>query len=116
MRVKANVILAKCRTERQMYGMRVEETGGDWIRTWAFPIKEELAVQEGFDKVKIDGSFLATEDYPGCPYCGARNFFVCGSCGKLNCYNGEKITTCKWCGNSAETYSADTLSVTGGGY
>lgn len=116
MRVKANVILAKCRTDRQMYGIRVEERGGDWIRTWAFPIKEELAVQEGFDKVNINGSFTATEDYPGCPYCGTRNFFVCGRCGKLNCWSGEEFTTCRWCGNSAETRSADTLTVTGGGY
>jgi hypothetical protein len=115
-RVKANVILAKCRTEKQLYGMRVQEVGGDWVRTWAFPIREELAVQEGFDKVSLQGSFGVTEDYPGCPYCGTKMFFVCGACGKLNCYHGEKITKCLWCMRSAETESKDTLDVTGGGY
>lgn len=116
MRVKANVILAKCRTERELYGMRVEERGGDWIRTWAFPIRQELAEKEGFDKVQIQGSFTTTEDYPGCPYCGTDGFFVCGKCGKLNCYRGEETTVCLWCGNRAGVRSVDRLDVTGGGY
>ena len=116
MRVKANVILAKCRTERELYGMQVEERNGDWIRTWAFPIKEELATKEGFDKVQIHGSFQSTEDYPGCPYCGTEGFFVCSTCGKLNCWNGETTTVCKWCGKSAGVRTADSLDVTGGGY
>ena len=116
MRVKANVVLAKCRTDKELYGMRVEERSGDWIRTWAFRIKEEMARYEGFDQVEISGSFLAMYGYPGCPYCGETKFTVCGACKKISCYHGEKIATCKWCGYSSEVETVKTLDVTGGGF
>jgi hypothetical protein len=116
MRVKANVILARCSNERETYGMRIEEKEGDWIRTWAFPVRQEMAEREGFDKVEIHGSFLATEEYPGCPYCKGSGFFVCSGCGKISCYHGESITCCKWCGRSAGTETRDKLDVSGGGF
>ena len=116
MRVKAKVILSRCKDKKHLFGMRVQEHNGDWVRTWAFPIQEETALQEGFDKVQIQGKLNVTDEYPGCPFCGSKEFFVCGKCKKINCYYGEEITTCRWCGSSADTKGADNFDVTGGGY
>ena len=116
MHVTANVILAKCTSENKIYGIRVERQSKDWVRTWAFPIQEDIAQQEGFDTVQIQGSLMETSEYPGCPYCKTNGFFICGTCGKLNCYHGEEWTTCEWCGNSAKTSGANEFKVEGGGY
>lgn len=96
--------------------MRVEECGRDWIRTWAFKIREDMARREGFDKVFINGSFARTEEYPGCPYCGGNGFIVCGVCKKISCYNGEDIGVCRWCGNQAAVEKRDRLDVKGGDF
>ena len=116
MEINANVILARCGEEKKLYGMRVQEMDHDWIRTWAFPIKEELAHREGFDKVSLKGSFNRTKEYPGCPYCGGYGFIVCGKCKKISCYHDEELSICRWCGNRAKTKEADTLDVTGGDF
>ena len=50
----------------------IEKRENDWVRTWAFKIKEETAQKEGFDKTNFSGSFYTDEEYPGCPYCGAK--------------------------------------------
>ncbi len=115
MKLEANVILGKC-YNKELYGMRVQKADGDWIRTWAFPIKEGTASEEGFDKVKITGSFHAADDYPGCPYCEGQGFIVCGVCKKISCYHGEEISVCHWCGNSSRVTISDSLDVSGGGY
>ena len=112
--VNANIILAKCRTEKELYAMRVEERGGDWVRTWAFRIKEEMARREGFDKVRINGSFDKDAGYPGCPYCGGFGFIVCAVCKKISCFHGEEQGECRWCGYSAAVVSKNKLDVTGG--
>ncbi len=113
--MEANILLAKCPRSHSTFGMRVEKRGGDWVRTWAFKIKEESAVKEGFDKTKIEGSFDAVDEYPGCPYCGSYGFIVCGRCGKISCYSGDGRTAeCEWCGNRSEITLAETLTADSG--
>ena len=115
MKLEANVILGKC-YNKELYGMRVQKINNDWIRTWSFPVREETAAEEGFDHVQITGSVLAAEDYPGCPYCEEKRFIVYGSCHKISCYHGEKISTCQWCGNVSRVDFQNSLEVSGGGY
>lgn len=116
MKKEASVILAKC-DNKQLYGIRIEKRAGDWMRTWAFPLSEENAEKEGFDKSSFTGYFLTDEEYPGCPYCGARKCFVCGNCGKISCYDGSDKVVCNWCGQSMKTSrEAGTMDVTGGGF
>lgn len=112
--MEANVIICKCRNGN-MFGWRVEKRGGDWVRTWAFPISPESARREGYDAVSINGSFDAVDDYPGCPYCGGGGFFVC-SCGKINCWNGQTNATCTWCGKNCSIRVAENFNLTGGGH
>lgn len=116
MKREARVIMCKC-TSREPFGIRVEKMDNDWWRTWAFEIPESAAKNEGYMDEKIQGSFRATYEYPGCPYCKADLFVVCGACGKITCYKGERMFRCSWCNNSGEVGPAsETLSVHGNGY
>ena len=116
MKKEASVILAKCASDK-LYGIRIEKRDNDWVRTWAFKIKEEMAEKEGFDKINFTGNFYTDEEYPGCPYCGAKKCFVCGSCGKVSCYDGSDKVVCNWCGASGTAASDDgKMDVSGGGF
>ena len=116
MKKEANVILAKCKKD-QLYGIRIEKRENDWVRTWAFRLQEEMAEKEGFDKVQLTGSFYTDDDYPGCPYCGTKKCFVCGSCGKVSCYDGSDRVVCNWCGAAGRASKDDSaMDVTGGGF
>lgn len=109
---EAVVVLAKCAEGHKTYGIRTEKTGSHrWRLTWAFPIKESSAKREGYDKTSIGGQFEHAPEYPGCPYCGQRNFTVC-TCGHVNCTilrNG--VFTCEWCGRTGtiEDYSGQAI-------
>ena len=105
----AKVIMCTCPTHRKQYGILMEEyQSGTWNIRWAFPISEQRAKSERFDKSTISGQFYLASEYPGCPYCKAPSFFVCG-CGKLSCWNcGEELSTCANCGRQSRiTYGSD---------
>lgn len=114
---EANVVMAKCTHSKQPFGIRVEKINGVWHCTWAFKINEKAARNEGYDAVKVSGRIDMDDEYPGCPYCGAKGWFSCGNCGNLTCYSGEsKVVTCAWCGNKAECEVATDFDLRGGGY
>ena len=115
--MEANIILIKCEIAKKVFGARVQKTeNNDWVRTWAFEINDKIAINEGYDKTNIQGSLSAVDEYPGCPYCGTKGFFKCGKCGKVNCYNGEEIATCNWCGNTGKLTPVKQFDIKGGGY
>ena len=116
--MEAAVVLAKCAKNRQMYGMRTQKMeDGKWWRTWAFPIDEHRAHQEGYDSTQTFEGMVSTEEYPGCPYCGGSGFVQCTQCGKLTCWNGETALDCLWCGNRLENMVyADSFQLSGGDY
>ena len=114
--LNATVVLARCTRTKRMYGMRVEQRGGDWVRTWAFPIDEYKAKHEGFEANKVSGSLLPVDDYPGCPDCGANVLCIC-ACGKVSCSEAGVTThTCPWCGQTYGVQQVDKVDVSGGGY
>ena len=120
--LKAKVILAKCSKNKKCFGIRVEQRGRDWVRTWAFPINERKAKREKFDDNTITGSMEADDEYPGCPYCGAMGFVQCG-CEKICCTGGIQDDgdtlecTCPWCGEVMDNLqAADSFDISGGGY
>jgi len=121
-RLNAKVIISKCAKTRQCFGIRIQQVGNDWIRTWAFPIDEAKAKHEGYDTNKVTGSMNIADGFPGCPYCGSNGFVQC-SCGKIGCWNwkdgtknGEKKYICPWCKNNSDINIADSFDVSGGGY
>jgi len=93
------VVLARCIRKKEPFGIRFEEIEhGKWVADWAFPIKDEAARKEGYDRMEITGSFAYDQNYPGCSHCHAKAIIQC-QCGKLACYDGEsKLVTCPWCG------------------
>ena len=111
----AKVALAKCQKSKQLFGIRMEQKGyGTWELTWAFALDARYARKEGYDKESVNGSFSCGPEYPGCPYCGSRQWVKC-TCGKLGCWHGEGMFTCPWCGRSGEVVSVESMSIEGGG-
>lgn len=97
-KMEARIALCKCKESKRAYGVRFEKVGNGWKYTWAFPVKEESARRERYDKTQIVGNISPDVNYPGCPFCKTKCFVIC-SCGKLNCNNGNSsIFTCDWCG------------------
>jgi hypothetical protein len=119
--VNAKVVLCKCSRTKGVFGIRLEERDGDWLRTWAFKIDERKAKREGFEANTVTGSMNADAGYPGCPYCGGQGFIQCG-CGKTSCdggvfkYDSNTKFTCPWCGNSGELVNVNSFDVSGGSY
>jgi len=60
--VNAKVVLCKCSQKHggespsNLFGIRIEEQDGDWVRTWAFKIDEDRAKREGFDETQTRGT------------------------------------------------------------
>jgi DNA-directed RNA polymerase subunit RPC12/RpoP len=120
--LNAKVIMARCSKNKKSFGIRIEQRGGDWIRTWAFPMDERKAKREKFDANTITGSLEEDDKYPGCPHCGSMGFVQCG-CEKIGCNGGVRVYdddtaeyTCPWCGNEIGLQAADSFDVSGGGY
>ena len=97
------IVTGRCSPSKQTFGIRFERrSANEWGATWAFSIKESVAKKEGYETTKMDGQFIFEDSFPGCPYCSARSFFLCG-CGKLACWTGEsRRVTCPWCGQPGE--------------
>lgn len=116
-RKTAAVIIAKCKHNGSIFGIRTEKTEKGWLSNWAFVINDAAASSEGYDKTKITGAISTTKEYPGCPHCGSPGFFQCYHCGKITCWNGEQQVTCKWCGTkSGISNSEGGFNIDGTGY
>ena len=110
------ILLMKCPTTHKPYGVRIQKmSDNDWWRTWAFPLNLTQAKNEGYDETMIQGALHVTQEYPGCPYCGAKGFVQCGKCKKIVCWKKESSLTCEWCGKKMENIRiADKFDITGG--
>ena len=121
-RLNAKVIMAKCSKTRKAFGIRIEQRGRDWVRTWAFPMDERKAKREGYDANTVTGSMNAVDEYPGCPHCGSEGFLLDSDCGHVSCAGGMidhgdyAECTCPWCGETDRYSTADSFDVSGGGY
>jgi len=119
--LNAKVILARCSQSGKSFGIRIEQRGREWVRTWAFPIDERKAAREGYSASST--STLSGEDaaYPGCPYCGNKVIAMC-VCNKISCVGGGRDygnyieLTCPWCGNKGQYGAVSSIDVAGGGY
>lgn len=117
--LEATVVLSKCSKTKKVYGIRMEHKKDRvWHCTWAFPVSQAIAKEEGYGTTKISGHVQLDPEYPGCPYCNATGWVSCGACGKLTCWNGRtRHFTCAWCGNTGELSSgggSSRFDLTGG--
>jgi len=111
--MEASVIIAKCDQIRKVFGVRIQRMeDGDWYRTWAFKINENVARREGYDNARIIGSLCKTEGFPGCPYCGSLGFYQCGTCQRIACWNAVNIRViCPWCNAASDITLQDSFDV-----
>ena len=113
---EARIAVCKCKETKKTYGVRFEKFGEYWKYTWAFPVEESSAKRQGYEDTELKGGLIPDAKYPGCPYCGAKYFVVCGDCHKLNCNIGNSnIFRCEWCNEEGilSDYQGD--GVTSGG-
>ena len=62
MKKEASVILAKCAQDK-LYGIRIEKRDNDWVRTWAFKLKEETAEKiDPYGKVPMPQVYLTNDE------------------------------------------------------
>ncbi len=113
---EAFAIIAQCNEANKSYGITVDPYKGNIKFVWAFKIDKEKAHREGFDEHHIHGSVSVDENFNGCPYCGAKQFYICGNCGSVVCYHGEKSVTCPSCGQHGEIEKVDAVDLKGGDY
>lgn len=74
--------MAVCEETKQPFGITVDLIDPRRYKfVWAFKIDKERAHREGYDEHSVTGSVELDPDYPGCPYCGTKQFYIC-RCGK----------------------------------
>ena len=114
---KAFAVGAECPESGRSYGITVDPLPDGTLRlVWAFMIDRAKARREGFASQHVHGSVVFDENYNGCPYCGAKAFYICGKCGSVVCYHDEKEVTCPVCGYHAGVQESDEFDLSGGGY
>lgn len=112
----ATVVCAKCNKTGKLFGIRTEKKSSGWTFTWAFPLLEDKALSEGYDRTIINDNIDTSNEYPGCPYCKTKGFIQCG-CGKIMCFDGDATQIiCKFCGMTGTVTSGPWGVVSGGGY
>lgn len=116
MKKNATVITPMCQKSHQVYGIRIEKRGSAWYRTWAFKMKQGAAEREHFQATMDLTNMKADGAYPGCPHCKGFSLIHCESCNKIYCYEGEKESTCPWCGSTGIVGDGGWGNIQAGGY
>lgn len=112
---EAFAIMAMCQKAKKHFGITVDLRNSQYVFAWAFKIKKEQASREGYDKKHVCGSVTFDADFNGCPYCEAKQFYICHNCGKVVCYHNESYIVCPHCNESADCIGAvDTVELSGG--
>lgn len=110
----AFVIMSICPEAKKHYGITVDHMGSNKYKfVWAFKIDKDKAHREGYDSKRVHGSIELDDNYPGCPYCKAKQYVFC-NCGSVICWNGEEVIKCPTCGASGEVSSVETVDLSGG--
>lgn len=113
---KAFAVMAVCEETKKSFGITVDYVSRRRYRfVWAFKINKDKAHREGYDAKTVTGSVEFDPQYPGCPYCGSKRFFIC-NCGSMVCYHGQRVVTCPECGSTGELAAVSEIDLRGGGY
>lgn len=112
----AFAVMAMCSKKKKHYGITVDPRKGTYTFCWGFKINKEQAQREGYDTKSVHGAINYDPEFNGCPYCGAKGFYICGSCGKIVCYRGEEYVKCPNCGCGGSVRYAESFDLSGGGF
>lgn len=111
---EAFVITAICSRTQRMYGITIDKIPSGHSLIWAFPLTKKQASNEGFVSTSICGNIETDVNYPGCPHCGTKQFYVCNNCKSVVCYHGEKQVKCPTCGQHGEIVRVDKIDLNAG--
>lgn len=116
-----NCICSETRREFIMRFENIGDTAWELVEARERPLADYFTSAptfKMFESQKLSGEFPISPHYSGCPFCGMKSFFVCGSCGLPNCHdgstevNGEPVSvTCAKCGNTAELIPLEELKL-----
>lgn len=113
---EAFAVMAICEETKKTFGITVDRICNRQYKfVWAFKIDKTKAHREGYDVHSVTGNVTLDPDYPGCPYCGSKQFYIC-ACGKIVCYHGQRVVTCPECGATGELTEVSEINIKGGGY
>lgn len=112
---EAFAIMAICQKTKKHFGITVDVRNSQYAFVWAFKIKKEQASREGYDQKHVCGSITFDADFNGCPYCEAKQFYICHNCGKVVCYHNESHIVCPHCNELGDNIATvDTVELSGG--
>ena len=112
----AFAVLAFCEETKKPFGITVDKIqNGKYKIVWPFKINIETARREGYDSTSVRGSVDIDENFPGCPHCGSKQFWMC-VCGHPICYHGQENLKCPNCGASGKAERVEQVDLKGGGY
>src|SRR5688500_2221930 len=95
--MRAEVLIARCRQDAGLFGLRAEDRTNSWYVTWSFRINEKVARREKYEGTIINGTIQVDPGFPVCARCAADSFAKCGTCGRLSCWmSGDPQWFCKW--------------------
>lgn len=105
----AAITPARCRHNRQTFGVHFTRVEGTWVNDYAFRISPRFGQAEGHSLNRtLRGRFGKSRDYPGCPFCKDKVLFKCG-CGGLTCFVTDEADfqpfACAWCDDWIASYS-----------
>ena len=113
---EAFAVLAYCEETQRPFGITVDKIKqGECKVVSAFNIDKEKAHREGFDSKNVTGSVEIDAEYPGCPHCGSKQFWMC-VCGHPICYHGQEHLHCPNCGADGTIQRVKQVNLRGGGY
>ena len=113
---EAFAVLAFCEETKKPFGITVDRIGKEQYKiVWAFKIDKEKASREGYDTTSVTGAVQIDDEYPGCPHCGSKQFWMC-ICGHPICYHGQQHLVCPNCGASGNAQRIEKVNLHGGGY
>lgn len=107
----AFVIIATCSRRNRKYGITIDKTSKGYSLIWAFPLTKKQASNEGFESNSVSGNIETDKNYPGCPHCGSKQFYVCNNCKSVVCYHGEEHVVCPSCGAHGDIIRVDNIDL-----
>ena len=113
----AFVTMAMCEECKQPFGITVDKvSNGRYKFVWSFKINADKAHREGYDAPHVRGDVTEDVNYPGCPYCGTKRWYICNDCGTIVCHHGQSFVTCPKCKTSGEITNVKAIDIKGGSY
>lgn len=113
----AFVTMAMCEECKQPFGITVDKvSNGRYMFVWSFKINADKAHREGYDATHVRGDVTEDVNYPGCPYCGTKRWYICNDCGTIVCHHGQSFVTCPKCKTSGEITNVKAINIKGESY